>query len=393
MSLKGYLSGAGASNLGVISIERPVQQKGFAMSRPIHVIYRMRLPILLLSAMILLHGCAQAPPEEEGVIRLEPEAPSAEEVIVDAEAKAQNEEFEEAATMLEELVEREETNMIALRLLAQVYAALGQRELSTDTWRKIALIEPYDPDAAYEIAIDDARKGNWRGVRSRMLALESAGKAESRHFLLLGEADLELGQRNEAKRYLEKAKGETRAHYLLGTIYYRQGENRRAKEEFRAVLRSNPDNPSAHLHMGWLAYSGGDHREALRHYRKAVSLNPGDPLAALSLAGLLEEMGRNGEAIEHYRDALSLRGIPREEKRKAYNSFCRLLVESHMLEEAERSIKRGLEEFPGSGGLYYQWGMLLLERGDRDGAVDKLKAAAGDPVWREAALRRINSIR
>ncbi len=345
------------------------------------------------AALLLLAGCAPAPPETEEPVRVEPDVPSAEEVIVDAEAKAQSNRLEEAASMLEELVEREEMNTTALRLLANVYSALGLREQSTETWARISLIEPYDPDAAYETALADARRGDWTAVRSKIIALETAGKAEGRHFLLLGEADLELGQKGEAKEYLKRAKGETRARYLLGAIYYGEGKYDRAAAEFEAVLRSDPDNPSAHLHMGWLAYRNGDNRTALRHYREAVRLNPGDALPALSLAGLLEEMKRDDEAIERYRDALTLRGIPPEEKRKAYNSFSRLLVEGGRLNEAEQVITRGLEEFPNSGGLHYQWGMLLLERGDRAGAVEKLKAAARDPVWKEAALRRIGSIR
>lgn len=356
-------------------------------------------PLLLRNALfaiivpIFLFGCARTPSESVEVARLEPDTPSAEEVIVDAEAKAQNNQLEEAATMLEELVVREKTNTTALRLLANVYSALGLREQSTETWARIALIEPYDPDAAYETALADARRGEWRKVRSKMIALETAGRAESRHFLLLGEAGLELGQKGEAKAYLMRAEGESRAHFLLGKLYYGEGRYDAAAREFERVLRTDPDNPSAHLHMGWLAYRSGGRRRALDHYREAVRLNPGDPLPVLSLAGLLEEMERKNEAIEYYRDALSLPGIPREEKRKAYNSFCRLLVETGALEEAERSIAQGLREFPGSGGLYYQWGMLLLERGNREEAIEKLKQAARDPVWKEAALRRINSIR
>ena len=351
-----------------------------------------RYAIVLSSAALLLFACAPAPPEAEVAIGAEPEIASAEEIIVDAESKAQNNQLEEAASLLEDLVERERTNTTALRLLANVYSALGLRGQSTEIWGKIALIEPHDPDAAYEIALADVRRGDWVAVRSRMIALETSGKAEGRHFLLLGEADLELGQKGEAKAYLKKARGETRAHYLLGTIYYGEGKHERAAEEFGAVLRSDPNNPSAHLHMGWLAYRDGELRSALGHYREAVRLNPGDALSALSLAGLLEEMNRISEAIERYRDALSLPGIPREEKRKAYNSFSRLLVEGKMLAEAEQVIAKGLEELPDSGGLYYQWGMLLLERGDRSGAIEKLKTAARDPVWKEAALRRIGSI-
>ncbi len=369
-----------------------MSSKGRGMTRPNPPSLRFRNTALTILVPVLLFGCARTTSEPGRTVRLEPEAPSAEEVIVEAEAKAQSNQLEEAASILEELVVREKTNTTALRLLANVYAALGLREQSTETWAKIALIEPYDPDAAYETALADARRGEWKKVRSKMIALETAGKTESRHYLLLGEADLELGQKGEAKAYLKRAGSETRAHFLLGTLYYGERKYGEAEREFETVLRADPDNPSAHLHMGWLAYRKGERRRALEHYREAVRLNPGDPLPVLSLAGLLEEMERKSEAIEYYRDALSLPGIPREEKRKAYNSFCRLLVETGTLDEAEESIARGLGEFPGSGGLYYQWGMLLLERGNRREAIEKLKLAAKDPVWREAALRRINSI-
>jgi tetratricopeptide (TPR) repeat protein len=350
------------------------------------------IPILLASLLVLA-GCAGAPPEEETGYEVEPIAPSSEEVILDAEAKAQDNQLEEAAAILEDLVGREQTNTTALRLLANVYAALGLRAQSTATWERIALIEPYDPDAAYETGIAYARKGEWRTVRSRLIPLDSGGKAQSRHYLLLGEASLELGYSGEAERYLTRAAGEPRAHYLLGTLYYRRGAMQKAAAEFQAVLRSAPDNYSAHLHMGWLSYRSGDNGKALEHYRAAVRLNPADPLSALSLAGLLEEMNKKSQAIDMYRDALSLPDIPREEKEKAYNSLSRLLVEAKRFDEANQIIRNGLDEFPRGGGLYYQWGIMLLSEGRTKEALEKLREAAEDPVWRETALARIHTIR
>ncbi len=313
--------------------------------------------------------------------------------MLEAEALAQDEQFEEAATILEELVEREQANTAAMRLLANVYAALGLKDKSTETWTLIAALQPNDPDAAYETGLAMARKGEWQSLRSKMLFLESSGRIERRHYLLLGEADLELGYKSEAELYLKKAAGETRAHYLLGELYYDAGKMEKAEREFEAVLRSNPDNYSAQLHLGWLSYKKGEKKRALDHYRAAVRLNPSDPLSALSLAGLLEEMDQKGKAIERYEDALSLPGIPREEKRKAYNSLSRLLVEAKRHPKAKEIIERGLEEFPGSGGLYYQWGIMLLTEGRKEDAKEKLRKAALDPVWKETALQRIHTIR
>jgi tetratricopeptide (TPR) repeat protein len=347
----------------------------------------------MIGFIAALTGCASAPPPPESAPEAVPEAPVAEAVILEAEAMAQDAQYEEAATILEDLVEREQTNTTAMRLLANVYSAMGLGKQSTEIWSRIAALDPNDPDAAYEMGIAMAKMGEWQSLRSKMLFLESSGNMEPRHFLLLGEADLELGYKSEAELYLEKASGETRAHYLLGKLHYSRGKLEKAEKEFGAVLRSNPDNYSAHLHLGWLSYKKGDKESALGHYKKAARLNPADPLSVLSLAGLLEEMGARGKAIERYTEALSLPGIPLEEKRKACNSLSRLLVDAKRYESAEEVIKDGLEEFPDSGGLYYQWGIVLLSRGDKEAALDKLRKAAEDPVWREVALQRIHTIR
>jgi tetratricopeptide (TPR) repeat protein len=349
--------------------------------------------IVIFISIAVLAGCAGTPPPPESVPETMPDALDAEVVMLEAEAMAQKEQFEEAATILEEFVEREQTNTAAMRLLANVYAALGLKDKSTETWARIAALAPNDPDAAYEMGIDMARNGDWQSLRSKMLFLESSGKMESRHYLLLGEADLELGYKSEAELNLKKAEGETRAHYLLGELYYGRGKLGKAETEFETVLRSNPDNYSAHLHLGWLSYKKEEKKRALEHYRSAVRLNPADPLSALSLAGLLEKMDQRGEAIEQYSDALSLPGIPREEKKKAYNSLSRLLVEAKLYPRAKDVIGRGLEEFPDSGGLYYQWGIMLLSKGSKEEAKEKLRKSAADPVWRETALQRIHTIR
>jgi tetratricopeptide (TPR) repeat protein len=347
----------------------------------------------MLACLMLLAGCAGAPPPPEPAPEAAAPVPDAEIVMIEAETMAQEERYEEAATILEQLVEREQTNTVAMKLLANVYAALGLRERSSETWARIEALAPGDPDAAYETGIALARNGQWQILRTKMLFLESSGSMESRHYLLLGEADLELGYRTEAELYLKKAAGEPRAHYLLGRLYYAAGRSERAETEFETVLRRDPDNHSAHLHLGWLSYRKGDTKRALGHYRTAVRLNPGDALSALSLAGLLEELNRRDEAIERYIEALELPGIPSEEKKKAFNSLSRLLVETKRHGEAEAVIKRGLAQFPGSGGLHYQWGVLLLAEGRNEEAIEELRRSARDPVWKETALRKIHTIR
>jgi len=351
-----------------------------------------RIFLLTIPVLVLLAGCAGVPPGREAPSSEPPPPPPAEEVILDAQLLAQNNEYDSAVSLLKKLVQRERNNIEALRLLASIYTVMGKKNESASIWENISLLDPSDADAAYEVGVVLARKGDWQNVRSKMLAAELSGATDSRHYLLIGEADLELGYESEAEKYLQKANDLERSLYLLGTLYYDQGKHSKAEDAFKVVLQRNPDNYTAHLYLGWLAYIKENHHDALRHYRHAVKLNPGDPLPILSLAGLLDEMGKSADAINYYKQALSLAGIPREERKKVYNSLSRLLVESGNVTEAVSFIKRGLKEFPKSGGLYYQWGMALLKEGNKTEAIEKLKLAANDPVWKDIALRRIHTI-
>ncbi|MCK4235732.1 MAG: tetratricopeptide repeat protein, partial [Candidatus Krumholzibacteria bacterium] len=355
--------------------------------------FRSLPPLSLLVAInIILAGCAGAPPREEALEPEPPLAPPAPEVILDAQVHAQNSDFKTAAAILEDLINREPGNIEALKLLASVYTVIGRRNDAVSIWKKVSILDPSDSDASYKVGVILARKRDWTGVRSKMLAAESAGGSESRHYLLLGEADLELGYIIEAEKYLKRAVSLERARCLLGGLYYEQGKLSKAEKAFTEVLQRNPDNFSAHLHLGWLHYARGNLLKSLKHYKNAVRLKSSDPLARLSLAGLLEEMKRPNKAIEHYKAALSLPDTPRSEKKKAYNSLSRLLVERDRTAEAISLIESGLAEFPGSGGLYYQWGEAMLREEKKDEAREKFRRAAEDPVWRKTALHRIHTI-
>ncbi len=347
------------------------------------------------AAMVFLAGCTGAPP---GVRKAEtPEStvssePSASEVILDSRLLAQNSDFESAAVKLENLVEREGTNIEALRLLASVYSALELKDKSSAMWERVAMLDPADAEAAYEIGISLARNKKWSDLRSRMSAAEAAGVSDPRLFLLRGEAALELGYRGEAQKYLARASVLERANYMLGKLFYNQGRYAKAEEAFRNVIADNPVNQPAHLHLGFLEYHKGNMKRALKHYGTAVKLNPSDPLATLSLAALFEEMKRPSEAIRHYRKGLTLRGIHRDRKRKAYISLNRLLLAQNRTGEVIATVRKGLAEFPNSGGLHFFWGEALLREGRRDEARTRFKQAARDPIWKELALKRLHSI-
>ncbi|GEM_PF-4844860 len=351
------------------------------------------IDLVIVSVLVglALTGCATSPPEED-MPEPEPVSSSPDEIVLDARLLAGNNDFESASSMLEDLLEHDRNNIEAMKLLASIYTAMGRNEEASAKWERMAVLDPSDPDATYEAAVILARNKDWQGVRSSVLAAERAGAAETRHYLLIGEADIELGYRQEAEKYLERTPGSERSNLLLGKLFYSQGMMGRAENHFSETLRYNPDNYSAHLHMGWLKYSSGELNKALRHYKRAIEVRPEDPIATLSLAALLEKMNRIDDSINYLKKALSFTRTPKDKRKEAYNSLSRLLVEREEYADAISVIRKGLEEFPESGGLHYQWGELLLRNGRKSEAAGKYKIAAEDPAWKELALRRLYSI-
>jgi tetratricopeptide (TPR) repeat protein len=257
----------------------------------------------------------------------------------------------------------------------------------------VADLDPYDPDAAYEVGTALSKKNDWEGVRARMVSLDSAGKADARHYLLAGQADLELGYRSEAEKYLLRAGDLELAQSLLGQLYYDRGDLESAEDAFLKALAVNSSNYTANLHMGYIRYHDKQYQGAIRYYGAAHKSEPSDPMACLSLAAAYEKSGDRDSAIKYFRMGLGLEGVPVSERKKVYTTTVRLLLETGQLDEVEKLAFAGTGEFPAAGGLYFYWGEALLKQGRDAEAKEKYKKAAEDPTWKDSALKRFHSIR
>lgn len=346
---------------------------------------------IALTSVTLFSMCAEKVQEKKKELTITPSIPS-EELIEDAKVLASNANYTRAAELLNNVLKNDSDNIEALKLLARIYAAMGQKDNSSEMWKRISTLKPDDPDAAYEVGVSLARKQQWASVRSKILEFARLGKPDGRHFLLIGEADIELGYKKEARKYLLLAGNIERAKFLLGKLYYSEGNLEAAERSFKEVLAINPNHFGSHLHLGWLYYRNGYKSRALRHYRSAVKLEPSSIIARLSLAKLLEEIGREEEAIEQFKAALKPHSRAIEEKKKAYITLCNLLIKRGRTEDAIYYVNKGLKEFPGAGGLYYMWGAALLKNGERSAALSKFKLAARDPRWAEVAGRQIRRL-
>lgn len=348
---------------------------------------------ICVAAAALLSACAGPPPSPAPEPTPPPEAAVPVPVLSDAEVAASGGDYETAAAILREILSANPHDIAALRLLAKVQAAAGNRLASAQAWERVAALDPYDPEAGYEIGTSLASQQRWEEVRTRMLRLEAAGAADGRHHLLAGRAALELGYRSEAREQLRKAGDIELAHVMLGTLAYERGALDEAADEFGKALRLNPAGFTANLHLGYIAYHRGRYREAVDRYRAAHEADETNALACLSLAAAHEKTGDRASAVRYYRTGLLLKGIPADERRRVYLSLARLLYELGRDADVGAAAAQGLSEFPDEGGLQFYWGEALLRQGRTSEAKERFRAAARDPQWKDPALKRFHSIR
>lgn len=180
----------------------------------------------------------------------------------------------------------------------------------------------------------------------------------------------------EAERYYREAYAAAPAlagyvHAPLGQVLEAQGLRDDAIAEYRAALRSFPDNQVA--------------RVGLTRLGAAAQLREGDAQDASALLnfGVAEiEAGRREEGIARLREALRLEPVwqgsaadhARIRSRCHYN-IARALNELSRTEEAIAAYRAALEVEPGYAYANTNLALILEQRGEREEAVRRLRTA------------------
>jgi len=122
------------------------------------------------------------------------------------------------------------------------------------------------------------------------------------------------------------------------------GQPALAGEHFQRVLHLVPDQPQALAGLGTALLNQGEHELAAAVFRGAQAVSPtahSCPYEGLGLAYLAQ--GRSGEAREQFE--LAITADPRSDYRK-YDELAALLIDEGNLQEAERLLRRSLQNHP-----------------------------------------------
>ena len=157
----------------------------------------------------------------------------------------------------------------------------------------------------------------------------------------------------------------------LGDALDRQGEKRKAIDQYLLALKVRPEYAKGHYNLGNTLASMGRDGEALRHYLLALQIYPEFAEAHSNAGVLLAGRGRYLEAKRYFQRALELN----PEYDDAQKNLKDLFGLIHELEERIAVLHGQLESNPNDAELCNSLGLLYREGGDVGRALEFFQKA------------------
>jgi arylsulfatase A-like enzyme/Tfp pilus assembly protein PilF len=185
----------------------------------------------------------------------------------------ENEQYQEAVPILEQVLEQEPNTPIAFLQLGRAYMALKEYQKAVTPLRNLVERKPDDAFARYEFGCALVKTGNWAEAMPHFEAAVS------------------------------QMTGSAMMHFYLALVYQRTSRMAEAMREFQSAVHLDPNNFPANLLLGRLFVMQHKAADALPYLRKATKLRPDSIDAHQFLADVYAEMGQQGNAHRELAEA------------------------------------------------------------------------------------------
>lgn len=189
----------------------------------------------------------------------------------------------------------------------------------------------------------------------------------------LGRCYYEMGKSDLAfpllKKSIEKKPDYTMAHYLLGEIYYADGNFSEALDSFSNALKSNNDRSefaNIHLALSMTYRELGEIERTIKEYRAALSYEPDRVDIHEFIAKVCLELDDYKQAVKHLKKA-------DPKKHLVQQNLAWALWYANERDQAISSLKRAIQVFPNDSKLYSLLGQFLFEIGRLEEAIEVLE--------------------
>jgi tetratricopeptide (TPR) repeat protein len=266
--------------------------------------------LVSLCATMFIAGCASAPPTlakewyEIGNTWLEKKewkkAVEAYEHALDVDSKfpgasfnlaralAGTGDYKASLKILNGLAKQDPSNVRVVTARAYALYKLDDAKAALEAYRRVLDLDPYAPDAVYNVALLELLSGDAAQAAVRLEELSLASPEDGQVFLTLGKALDKSGDAKGALTAYEKAKvlGKTDAAALerMGEMYDADRRFTEAMEAFDAAVKADPARANAWFSLARLKLVvASDSEQGLAALKKALDSGFSDNKAAIAL--------------------------------------------------------------------------------------------------------------
>ena len=255
---------------------------------------------------------------------------------------------------------------------------LGPHETSDprflQAWAQLQISENQPKQAVALLDEVVSKQPNNRAARLLLARLASG----------VGQLDVAIEQ---YKRLIERAKS-AELYYNLGLVQEAKGDYPGALETFQAMKRLAPDDFRSEFAMGHVSEADGRMTDAIEHYNNALKLNTDNPVLLNNLAFLLADSGADTDR------ALDLARIA-QAKLPSAPSFADTVgytyLKKNMTDSAIQVFSGLVQRYPNRSTYRYHLALALLKKGDKDRALQELKACLKEPQPQKQA-QKVNAL-
>ena len=300
-----------------------------------------------MAAGLVLAGCAEQMPVEDGSSPAVPPAAVEEPAPVAAQTPA--------ATG-----SANEDNLYKL-LVAEIAGRRGRMDLSLENYLEVARAtrDPAVAERAVRIAVF-ARNQEGGLEAANLWAEISPDSTDARQVyaaLLLRAGEIDTAVRQLDASVPHFAGGSAEAYPRIADMLARERDKAVAVAVMARLVGGRPDDTHAQSAYAQLLARSGQVDHALEVYQRVLVLEPDDQQTLIIYARLLQRQGKSEAALTVLRSALERR----PESDRVRLTYARLLVDAKQYDAALDEFARLSKRAPNNADVRYAYGLLLMQ--------------------------------
>jgi len=229
-----------------------------------------------------------------------------------AEVYLRNDRPENALAVLDPLVKRFPTFVVARYLLAHAALAANRTDKAIAELQEVLRAVPTNANARFSLGVAYTQAGQFGGAMDTFAALRPTMERQSVYHLQRALALAGLARWDEAIAAAETARridpNRAEPYETLGRIYLARRDTARAQEMYARAIELKPDLTSARLALGALLDLTRQPEAALQQYAAAATADPQSQPAVVAKVNALVRAGRHDEAITFFEGLIKSQG-------------------------------------------------------------------------------------